>query len=530
MVDILLPPWLGQARTRIRYLDNTGISRSPYNGITKTATFGGDRLAATVEFVPQGNESAKTERAALMAFLAKLRGKQNRAYLFDHGNRLRGSFPATEVLTNGTFSNGTTGFSSGSFTLTSSDRILRGTVNSSLSAGNGITTGNVTVTQYAPYVARWFVSGGNLPSTVGATLRDSSSNVLINATASSGPGMRMTSYVPFETAMRVDLRVSTSGNAIAGQYLDVSYASLSRCALADNGVNLLLASDEFSNANWTKTRCSVTGNVTAAPNGTSTADSIVEDSTASNTHFVSQAISIASTANLDYCFAIALKAGARTWARCRLRHAGGNIGVSLNLATGALGSTTIVGTGWADARSFSQSLGDGWYYLCIVARKTTTETTLNVDVFIADDTGTITYNGDGSSNIYAWRGTLAQSSVPVRLVQTTAAATSGDSPTGSAMYVKGLPVSTNGLLLPGDQVEITTSRGPELKFVMSALNSDAAGLGYLEFEPPLRGSPANDAPIIVLNPMGRFVFRGDFPEWATDPGPVTSASAEFEEA
>ena len=47
--------------------------------------------------------------------------------------------------------------------------------------------------------------------------------------------------------------------------------------------NLLLRSEEFDNANWTKSRATVTANAATAPDGTSNADKLVEDSTASAT-------------------------------------------------------------------------------------------------------------------------------------------------------------------------------------------------------------------------------------------------------
>jgi hypothetical protein len=89
-----------------------------------------------------------------------------------------------------------------------------------------------------------------------------------------------------------------------------------------------------------------------------------------------------------------------------------------------------------------------------------------------------------------------------------------------------LPVSTNGLLMPDDEIQV----GNELKLVTAPLNSDAAGLGYLQFEPPLRGAPADNAPVILHEPMGRFLFTGELVGWDHEPGIITRASAEFEEA
>jgi hypothetical protein len=116
------------------------------------------------------------------------------------------------------------------------------------------------------------------------------------------------------------------------------------------------------------------------------------------------------------------------------------------------------------------------------------------------------------------------------LVQTTTTATSGTAQTGNGLHIKGLPASTNGLLLPNDEFEIITALGSELKITQAALNSDAAGLGYLQFGPPIRGVLADNAPVIVHEPMGYFMFAGDAVGWDHDPAIITTASAEFEEA
>src|SRR5688572_27823257 len=109
MTDVMMPAWLRLARTGFRYVDSTGVSVGEYTGVKKTAAKGGDRLAASLEFTPTTTRDSTSamERAALIAFLASLRGRQNRAYLFDPSYRRRGSFPASELLANNTFANGT---------------------------------------------------------------------------------------------------------------------------------------------------------------------------------------------------------------------------------------------------------------------------------------------------------------------------------------------------------------------------------------------------------------------------------------
>jgi hypothetical protein len=148
-------------------------------------------------------------------------------------------------------------------------------------------------------------------------------------------------------------------------------------------------------------------------------------------------------------------------------------------------------------------MGNGWYSVAIVARKTSSATSVTAIIGLSTGDTVQSYSGDGASLIYAWRATLAQSSVPTRLVQTTSAATSGTSQTGSALYVKGLPASTSGLLTCDDVVEVNG----ECLQLTASLDSDAAGLGYLQFKPSLFRSPSDNDPIIVNAPMPKMKLK-----------------------
>jgi hypothetical protein len=536
VADVLLPTWLRVARLRTDYADNTGMTRGLYTGAPETTSFGGDRLKLSLEFAPTltSETDSAMERAALRSFLARLRGRQNRAYLWDPSYRQRGSFPSSELISNNTFASGTTGFttSGGTSQLSVADRVLRSTITASGAAGNAaVRRASVTVTQYAPHVARMMVSAARFGSgSWQLALRDSGAIFLQGSATTTSPGILTQQFTPFESTLTYDLRLNTFTGVLAGDYLDVSYTSLSRCALVDNGLNSLLQSDELD-ATWTTSFSSVDDQSagTTAPDGTSTADSIIEDSS-TNVHRIDQDVTVSSS-ELDYCLGVALKVGTRTWARLSMLESTGATTVQafFNLSTGAVG-TTSTGANWANLRTFVVSLGNGWYACYIVGRKTSAGTTITARIALASADNTASYAGDGTSNIYAWRATLVQSSVPTRLIQTTTTASTGTDQTGSALYIKGLPASTSGLLLPDDRFEVITSLGSEMKIVTAALDSNAAGRGYLQFEPPLRGIPDDNAPVIFCNPMTKAIFAGEMAGWDDAPGIITTASAEFEEA
>lgn len=72
----------------------------------------------------------------------------------------------------------------------------------------------------------------------------------------------------------------------------------------------------------------------------------------------------------------------------------------------------------------------------------------------------------------------------------------GASQTGNTLTTDAWPLSTTGLLLPGDYFQV----GSELKMVTASVDSDGAGVATITFEPPLRNSPTDNAAIVYTNP------------------------------
>jgi len=316
----------------------------------------------------------------------------------------------------------------------------------------------------------------------------------------------------------------TGGNAfMVGDYIILDYATFQRCALIDGGGNLLLRSEDFTTT-WANTRSSDAANSETAPDGTSTADSIIEDATASNTHYIQQSATVAATTNLEYAGSVYLKAGTRTWAAVVLLEGTGSTAVRqyINLSTGALG-TLSAGANWSDQRAYVTDAGNGWYRVDVIARKTNTATSVFLRVELATGNGTNSYTGNGTSLIYAWGGQLTQGSQPVRYTATTTAAVATASQTGTGIHVKGLPASTNGLLVAGDWIEV----GGEIHQVAQALNSDAAGLGYLVLSRPVRAAKTNDTAVIIGEPVGKFLLEDSENGWSNAPGNFSDASLTF---
>lgn len=157
--------------------------------------------------------------------------------------------------------------------------------------------------------------------------------------------------------------------------------------------NLITYSQQIDNAAWTSTRSSVSADATTAPDGTTTADKLVEDSSASTTHLRYSA-TFSQPAG-TYRSAVYAKAAERT--AFRMENAGGvgTYGASFNLSNG---TTTGVDAG---VTATITAVGNGWY-LCEITFTWPTTGNTNLWFFLQSVAGTNAYSGNGSSGLYLW--------------------------------------------------------------------------------------------------------------------------------
>jgi hypothetical protein len=526
----MIPPWVRPENPeRIALLDDGTQMFQPQfaRGTTQVQIWADPRW----QFTRRYRGMRTDQKASLLSALNDARGKGVTVRLTPHASQ-RGSFPATELLTNSTFENGTTGWEGYQAVLTTaieaSERVSRMTC--ILQDGiTGIvmnTVSSISLTQGVPYVVRAMIKQGrgDLGSVVYAgTAKGSSANGGISS--STGYGMRVAGFTPASTASYfVNIGANTVQGATAGDYLLVPYASLSRCALADNAPNLFLQSESADNAAWTKDDLTVSANDSTNFDGIDDADTLVED-TDNTDHFISQAVTVP-TAAADIFLGFVVKRRNRTFCAVRLTEGTGSTSATryFNLTTGAVGATSATGANWANLRSGVVSLGNDWFYCWIIATKTNAATVITGFLFAASADGTSVYTGAGNAALTFGGAVIARSSVPVRVSTTTSSSSSGTSQNGSGLHLKGLPASTNGLL----EVNDWFSFNGELKQATARLNSDAAGLGYLQFRPAIGESPADNDPVEILEPWGRFRLMNGA-EYDNMWGTYTDAELEFSE-
>jgi len=192
--------------------------------------------------------------------------------------------------------------------------------------------------------------------------------------------------------------------------------------IEDSSTNLLIRSQEFDNASWSKTATSVTANNTTAPDGTTTADKI--ESTASATSvFFSQNSFSTYTSGVTYTLSIYAKKGTTDFFQILFStgQTVGNAYANFNLNLG----TTTLGAG---VSSSIEDAGNGWYR-CSITYVSNVNGSNDILFWFVDSLAAsrvANFTGSVGSYLYFWGAqqelhTIATSYIPT----TTATVTRG---------------------------------------------------------------------------------------------------------
>jgi hypothetical protein len=205
--------------------------------------------------------------------------------------------------------------------------------------------------------------------------------------------------------------VSVANNVPAFEFnTDGTYRGL---LVEPGATNLALQSQTFQTT-WSVTRATISADQAVSPDGATTADKLIEDATASNTHFIAQNIAV--TTGTAYTLSCYVKASERTNVCLRFFSANSAFATSrafFNLATGVITSASEVNSATIEA------LPNGWYRISATETSTATATA-SVGITLVETGTTDSYTGDGTSGLFIWQAQLETGSVATSPIVTTA--------------------------------------------------------------------------------------------------------------
>ena len=211
--------------------------------------------------------------------------------------------------------------------------------------------------------------------------------------------------------------VSVANNVPAFEFnTNGSYRGL---LVEPGATNLFLRSQEFGTT-WGQVQLTVTSDATTAPDGTTTADKLVESVNNAN-HRIGQGTT--SVGDQVFTHSFFAKASERTWVGVYESTFQGVRFASFDLTNGVayVNASTVAGFG---TTASIQNVGNGWYR-CSCTAKVPTGTASGSRGFIGNImimTGetTETYTGDGTSGLFVWQAQMETGSVATSPIVTTA--------------------------------------------------------------------------------------------------------------
>lgn len=173
--------------------------------------------------------------------------------------------------------------------------------------------------------------------------------------------------------------------------------------------NLLTYSEQLNNAAWTKQRTTIDANTAVAPDGTTTMDTIVEDATASNTHYIEQSFTQSASA---YTLLSVVQAASRRWIQLELSSSTDGA-ASAYFDTGS----GVIGTQSNNDNAGVRYLGGGRYLVWLTDTRATAEACA-ARAYLADSNGGRSYSGASLDGVYCWGLQITATAYPVSIIKT----------------------------------------------------------------------------------------------------------------
>lgn len=227
---------------------------------------------------------------------------------------------------------------------------------------------------------------------------------------------------------------STAANNFHGVPYDLlTYTSPSaKMTLGPSGTlrfgahNLCLQSETFDNASWTKTNVTVSANSIQAPDGATTADTILETAV-TNVHLVTQ--DIATVAGASYVWRFRVRGLNRTRVGVEVSNTGVSNGIYAvaDIAGIQQGvAPTAYGSGYSAGSASITVTADQNSFVDVQFRFVAVDTTTRVQIQIDSGSGTgarsTSFAGNTSNGLYLWGAQLTRTPADTTYLSTTSSA------------------------------------------------------------------------------------------------------------
>lgn len=198
-----------------------------------------------------------------------------------------------------------------------------------------------------------------------------------------------------------------------------SWATGRRQLLIEPAATNLMLQSEALNTTWTKVRMTVTADATTAPDGATTADKFVVDTSVTTSHYIRQS-ALPVTTGVAMTLSAFLKAGELSFVRLQLG-AGSSTYFVNAYATVDLSTGTIANSGDGVTRTSVTQLANGWYRVSITAVPIATGTS-TVDILAMSSATNNLFTGNGVDGFWLWGAQLELGDVASSYIPTTTAA------------------------------------------------------------------------------------------------------------
>jgi len=182
--------------------------------------------------------------------------------------------------------------------------------------------------------------------------------------------------------------------------------------IEQSSTNLLTYSQDFTNAVWAKSNATITATANIAPDGTQTAQLLVENTATSSHGFYFT--TLGQTTGQTYTQSVYAKAKERTWIVMQPSAFNPTSLAYFNLGTGVVGSTS-------NCSSTITAVGNGWYRCTVTYTALSTGGIPSSAVFLATGDGGASYLGNGYSGAYVWQNQIENLAFATSPIATTSA-------------------------------------------------------------------------------------------------------------